>query len=131
MCMNKIGAVNKIETVNKIGAATMGSERVNKIVPGEQNRSKYEQNTAMNKIVPVNEIEAVQSSNLSFYSSMLSTPARNSPNKPCFKFVAALPSLVATVVSLPTIYWQLVYSGYAILQHQTTQDWLTACHSLC
>ena len=38
MCVNKIGAENKI------GAATTGSERVNKIVPDEQNRSKYEQN---------------------------------------------------------------------------------------
>ena len=30
MCMNKIGVVNKI------AAATTGSERVNKIVPGEK-----------------------------------------------------------------------------------------------
>ena len=50
----------QIRAVNKIGAATTGSERVNKILPGEQNRSKYEQNRAVNKIVSVNKIGAVQ-----------------------------------------------------------------------
>ena len=36
--------MNKIGIANKIGAARTGSERVNKIVPDYQNRSKYEQN---------------------------------------------------------------------------------------
>ena len=36
--------------VNKIGAPMTGSEQVNKIVPGEQNRSKYEQNRGCTRL---------------------------------------------------------------------------------